>query len=41
VRKEGKVWELVNRKRRKRVNENIEGEEWKKYFIWLLGRSGE
>jgi len=38
VRKEGKVWKIVNRirKRRKRVNENIEEEEWKEYFIGLL-----
>jgi len=36
---EGKVWELVNRerKRRKRINETIELEEWKEYFMGLLG----
>jgi len=40
VRKEGEVWELVNkarRRRRKRINEEIGGEEWKEYFMRLLG----
>jgi len=32
---ERKVWELVNkkRKRRRRINEDIKMEEWKKYFM--------
>jgi len=36
---EGKVWELVNRERksRKRINETIELEVWKEYFMGLLG----
>jgi len=40
AKRENEVWEIVNRERRKRrrVNENIEMEEWKKYFMRLLGR---
>lgn len=36
---EGKVWELVNRERRsrKRINEEIKLEDWKEYFMGLLG----
>ncbi|XP_024891322.1 trichohyalin-like, partial [Temnothorax curvispinosus] len=36
---EGKVWELIGRvrKRRRRVNEEIKPEEWKEYFIDLMG----
>ncbi|XP_071577594.1 uncharacterized protein [Temnothorax nylanderi] len=36
---EGKVWELIGRvrKRRKRVNEEIKMEEWKEYFMELMG----
>lgn len=32
------VWEIVNRSRRKkkRVNENIEEKEWRDYFMRLL-----
>jgi len=33
---EGKVWELVNRERKK-INKMIELEVWKKYFMGLLG----
>jgi len=37
------VWELVNkeRKRRKRINEDINMEEWKEYFMKQLGEAGE
>lgn len=38
-----KVWELVNRERRnkrKKINEEIKMEEWKEYFMELLGRGG-
>lgn len=46
VKREHKVWEIVNRERkgRKRVNEDIEMGEWKEYFslnIELVGRSRE
>lgn len=36
---EGKVWEIVRKERkgRKRVNEEIEMEEWKEHFMGLLG----
>ncbi|XP_024884283.1 trichohyalin-like [Temnothorax curvispinosus] len=36
---EGKVWELIGRvrKRRRRVNEEIKPEEWKEYFMELMG----
>ncbi|XP_024875210.1 ABC transporter F family member 4-like [Temnothorax curvispinosus] len=36
---EGKVWELIGRvrKRRKRINEEIKMEEWKEYFMELMG----
>ena len=36
---ENKVWEIVNRgrKSRKRVDEKIKKEEWKEYFMGLLG----
>ncbi|XP_024877677.1 histone-lysine N-methyltransferase, H3 lysine-79 specific-like [Temnothorax curvispinosus] len=36
---EGKVWELIGRvrKRRRRVNEEIKPEEWKEYFMDLMG----
>jgi len=39
VRTEGEVWGIVNkeRKRRKGVNEGIEGKEWREYFMKLLG----
>jgi len=39
VRNESEVWELLNkeRKRRKGINENIEIEEWKEFFMRLLG----
>jgi len=32
------VWEVINRerKRRKRINEGFEMEEWKEYFMSLL-----
>lgn len=37
--KESEVWELINRERKKRVgiNEGIGMEEWKEYFMELLG----
>lgn len=37
--KESEVWELINRERKKRVgiNEVIGMEEWKEYFMELLG----
>lgn len=36
---ERKVWELINRvrKRRKKINEDINLEEWKEYFMELMG----
>jgi len=39
ARTERKIWELVNRerKRRKRINEEIRMEEWKEYFMRLVG----
>lgn len=39
VRREGEVWEIVNRGRKKRkgINEEIEEEEWKEHFMRLLG----
>jgi len=39
ARRESEAWEIVNRERRKRkrMNENIEMEEWKEHFIRLLG----
>lgn len=38
VKRERKVWELINRERKKRarINEGIEMEEWKEYFMGLL-----
>lgn len=43
AKREGEVWEIANRERRKgrRVNEEIEDEEWKEYFMRLLGRVEE
>jgi len=34
------VWEVINkeRKRRKRINVGFELEEWKEYFMSLLGK---
>jgi len=39
VRREKDVWEVINRerKKRKRINEGFEMEEWKEYFMSLLG----
>ena len=39
ARNESEVWEIVNKDRRKkrRVNEGIRMEEWKEYFMCLLG----
>lgn len=39
VRNERDVWAIVNRgrRKRKRVNENIEEKEWRDYFMRLLG----
>lgn len=38
VKRESKVWELINRERKKRarIYEGIEMEEWKEYFMGLL-----
>lgn len=38
VRREEEVWEIVNRERsgKTRINERIETEEWRKYFMALL-----
>jgi len=40
VKKKSEVWKLINRerKKRKRVNGNIEMEKWKEFFMGLLGR---
>lgn len=40
--REKEVWEIVNRERsgRRRVNEDIEMEEWKEHFMKLLGGEG-
>lgn len=37
--RESEVWEVVNRERkqRKKINEGMEGEEWKENFMRLLG----
>lgn len=39
TRTEGKVWEIIGRERggKRRVEEGIEEEEWKNYFMRLLG----
>lgn len=39
VRREGKMWEIVNRERWKRrtINKDIGWEEWKKHYMILLG----
>lgn len=39
VKRENEVWEIVNRERRrgKRINEEIEMEEWREYFMRLMG----
>lgn len=39
VKREGEVWEIVNRerKRRRRINEGIEMEEWREHFMRLMG----
>jgi len=39
VKREGDVWELLNKERRKRrgINEGIDQEKWKEYFMDLLG----
>lgn len=39
VKRENEVWEIVNRERRrgKRINEGIEMEEWREYFMRLMG----
>lgn len=45
VRREGEVWEVVNRererKKRKRINKSIEWEEWKEHFREIVGSSEE
>lgn len=38
ARNEKDIWKIVNRKKRRRiVNEEIEAEEWREYFMELLG----
>lgn len=39
VRREGEVWEIVNREKRgrKRISEGIGTEEWREYFTLLGG----
>jgi len=39
VKRESEVWEIINRERgrRGRINESIGMEEWKDYFIGILG----
>ncbi|XP_067212233.1 golgin subfamily A member 6-like protein 6 [Linepithema humile] len=39
VKRENEVWEIINRERKRRVkiNDGIEMEEWKEYFMRLLG----
>jgi len=37
MRRENEVWGLINRERKKRINKKIEMENWKKYFMSLLG----
>jgi len=39
VKREGEVWEIINRERgrRGRINEGIAMEEWKEYFMGVLG----
>jgi len=39
VRRESDVWDIVNkgRKRRKEIDDGIEEEEWKEYFMRVLG----
>lgn len=43
VRRESKIWEIVNRERisRRGINEEIELKEWKEYFMGLLGEEEE
>jgi len=43
VRREGEVWELLSKERgrRKRINEGIEQEEWKEYFMGEKDGRGE
>ena len=42
VNTENKVWEIVNRGRkgRRKVNQGIEKEQWREYFMGLLGGRG-
>lgn len=37
ARNEKDIWKIVNRKKRRIVNEEIEAEEWREYFMELLG----
>lgn len=43
AKQEGQVWEVVNRERKKwkRINEQIEEREWEEYFKNLLGGGKE
>jgi len=42
VKREGEVWDIINRERKRRggLNEDIDMEEWKDYFIDVLGIEG-
>lgn len=37
ARNEKDIWKIVNRKKKRIVNEEIEAEEWREYFMELLG----
>lgn len=37
ARNEKDIWKIVNRKKKRIVNEEIEAEEWREYFMKLLG----
>lgn len=37
ARNEKDIWKIVNRKKKRIVNEEIETEEWREYFMELLG----
>lgn len=39
IRRKNKIWELINRerKKRKRMSEEIEMDEWKEHLVKLMG----
>lgn len=41
--RESKMWEIINKERKKKkgINEEIELEEWKEYFMKVMGRVEE